>query len=138
MKLKLYLFLSCIFLTGLSIGQSRKERIAQNNFDQLSYVDAIKQSVRNLILTNYGEKLFNPKFGGNVTSYLFENVNRYTQLSIYTEINSILAKFEKRITDVDVRVDDDIDDNSYNIAISFRIKTSDELAEIGFALKRLR
>lgn len=43
MKLKLYLFLSCIFLTGLSIGQSRKERIAQNNFDQLSYVDAIKQ-----------------------------------------------------------------------------------------------
>jgi len=101
-------------------------------------VDAIKQSVRNLVLTNYGEKLFNPKFGGNVTSYLFENVNRYTQLSIYTEINSILAKFEKRITDVDVRVDDDIDDNSYNIAISFRIKTSDELAEIGFALKRLR
>ena len=41
---------------------------------------AIKESVRNIILYNFYEKPFNPKFGGNVIGLLFQNASpQYNQ-----------------------------------------------------------
>ena len=36
-------------------------------------VEAVKQSVRNILLTRRGEKFFDPDFGGSLTEFLFEN-----------------------------------------------------------------
>ena len=36
--------------------------------------DAVKQAVKNLLLTNHFEKPFTPFFGGNLHSFLFENI----------------------------------------------------------------
>ena len=33
---------------------------------------AIKQAIVNLLLTNKGEKLFNPEYGSDIRAYLFE------------------------------------------------------------------
>jgi phage baseplate assembly protein W len=104
----------------------------------LTDIDAVKQSVKNLVLTNYGEKLFKPKFGGNITSYLFENVTRFTAVSIFNEIRRILAKHEPRITDVKVQVTDNADANEYNVTVGFRVINNPELLEVGFALQRIR
>ena len=102
-------------------------------------IDAIKQSVKNLVLTNFGEKVFRPEFGGNVTSYLFEPVNFTTAISIREEINSVLQNFEPRIENITVQVTNDIDTNAYRVTIGFSIANSPfREQEIDFELNRLR
>lgn len=104
----------------------------------LTDIDAVKSSVKNLVLTNFGEKLFRPEFGGNVTSYLFENVDIFTALSIQGEIERVLSRFEPRVTDVTVQVDDEVDDNDYNVTIGFKIINNPQEFTVDFALNRLR
>ena len=37
--------------------------------------DAVKQSIKNIVLTNKKEKRFDSLFGGNLRNYLFENID---------------------------------------------------------------
>ena len=43
--------------------------------------EAVKRSIRNIVLTNTGEKPYIPEFGGNVKASLFEN---FTPNALYT------------------------------------------------------
>lgn len=104
----------------------------------LTDIDAVKQSIKNLILTSYGEKLFKPKFGGNVASKLFENVNRFTALSIKNSIVTIIEKFERRATDINVQVIDNSDGNGYDVTIGFKIVNIPQIVELEFQLTRTR
>jgi phage baseplate assembly protein W len=105
----------------------------------LTDIDAIKQSVKNLVLTNFGEKLFRPEFGGNVTSYLFEPVNFTTAISIQEEIKLVLQNFEPRVNNIVVQVTNDIDTNGYRVTIGFSIQnTPFNNQEVEFQLNRLR
>lgn len=101
-------------------------------------VDAVKQSVKNIILTNFGEKLFKPEFGGRVTEYLFENFDVFTAISIKTEIERILKKHEPRIENVVVQVFDNSDENAYIVNIGFKVINNPQETEIEFSLDRLR
>lgn len=104
----------------------------------LTDIDAVKQSVRNLILTNYGEKLFKPKFGGNVSALLFENVNVFTVLSLQKEIESILKRFEHRIDQININVNDNIDANAFDVTIEFRIIDINTVTEMNLTFNRTR
>jgi|LakMenEpi03Aug12_release.lakeMendotaPanAssembly.Ray.scaffolds.fasta_scaffold352924_2 phage baseplate assembly protein W len=83
--------------------------------------EAIKQSVKNLILTKYRERLFNPFVGCNATAYLFEIANESDGQGIINEIEYILKTFEQRIELQRVEVFTDIDRNEYIIEISYFI-----------------
>lgn len=109
-----------------------------NDIVPLNDLDAIKQSVKNLVLTNFGEKLFKPNFGGNVTSLLFENVSVFSEIVIRDEIKRVLALYEPRITDVTVQVTADIDKNGYNVTIGFKVVGGIAENIIEFILNRLR
>ena len=65
-----------------------------NNGDVSKKVDteAVKQSVRNLILTNRGERPFQPFLGSNVRGLLFELGDPFTALELQKEITSELDK----------------------------------------------
>lgn len=104
----------------------------------LTDIDAVKSSVKNLVLTNFGEKLFRPEFGGNVTSYLFENVEIFTAIAIKEEIERVLKRFEPRVENVVVQVDDEMGDNDYNVTIGFNIINNPQEFTVDFALNRLR
>lgn len=105
----------------------------------LTDLDAVKQAVKNLVLTNFGEKLFRPDFGGNVTSYLFEPVGYTTAISIQEEIRSVLQNFEPRVADIEVQVDNNLDQNAYRVTIGFSIKnTALGRQEVDFELNRIR
>ena len=43
---------------------------------------AVMQSVRRIVLTNFYEKPFNPTFGSNVRSMLFETKENYSESTI--------------------------------------------------------
>jgi phage baseplate assembly protein W len=120
------------FNLGMRIHPNKKDIVP------LTDIDAIKNALKNLILTNFGEKLFMPNFGGNITSYLFENNDGFTALAMRNEILEVITRFEKRVTDVVVQVSDDGDANAYRITIGFRINNTQQTTEVEFALQRIR
>lgn len=104
----------------------------------LKDLDAVRQSVRNIVLTSFGEKLFKPEFGGNVAKFLFENVSPFTALVIQSTIEDIIRKYEKRVDEVEVIVNDNIDSNAYDVSINFRVINTTEVGKVNFELNRLR
>jgi phage baseplate assembly protein W len=104
----------------------------------LKDIDAVKQSVKNLVLTNFTERPFQPRVGSNVTRLLFENSDPYTQLAIKDEILRVLREYEPRVNGVTVEVIDQSDRNSYQINIQFNVIFSDRREETNFYLERTR
>ena len=110
----------------------------KNDIIPLTDIDAIKQSVKNIVLTNFGEKLFRPTFGCHVTGRLFENNSRFIDLALRDDIKYALGKFEKRIQLLEVLVTDNSDSNRLNVSVRFNIIGQLDEVEVEFALNRLR
>lgn len=106
----------------------------------LTDLDAIKNSVRNLVLTNYYERPFQPYLAGNLQGVLFENWNRFTGLLIKDRIKNILERKEPRIDQVNVVVDGSAADstNSVQVTISYRVISSSQLSSVTIYLERVR
>lgn len=99
-------------------------------------IDAIKYSLKNLILSNYYERPFKPFIAGNVTGLLFENANIFTSIQLEDKIRELISLYEKRVKIISVDVDSEIDNNEINVSIQFQIKN--EIQEVDIILKRYR
>lgn len=66
--------------------------------------EAIKNSVKNLVLTRIGERLLNKYIGTRITDYLFELSAVFLKSEIESEIRNILNTFERRILLRDIRI----------------------------------
>ena len=58
---------------------------------------AIARSIRNIVLTNPGERFFEPDFGSNVSRTLFETLDDITASSLKDEIDSAITAYEPRV-----------------------------------------
>tara|TARA_R110000744_G_scaffold147946_1_gene260974 strand:- start:1304 stop:1663 length:360 start_codon:yes stop_codon:yes gene_type:complete len=101
-------------------------------------LNAVKQAVKNLVLTNYDERPFHPEIGSNVTALLFEPADNFTAMAIKEEILRVLWDFEPRTTNHTVEITDNSDRNAYEITIGFNVIFSPQREEINFYLQRLR
>jgi len=101
-------------------------------------VDAVKQSIRNILLTDKGERLFRPKFGGNIRALLFDNATPQTYDYIKQNIISTIESHEPRADIVDVVVSGEIDSNEVNIQIVFRVINIQEPVSLDVILERVR
>jgi len=112
----------------------------KSNGDVFKKTDAaaVKQAVKTLIQTNFGEKPFNYFFGANIRALLFEPVTPDVVDEIETNIRLAIQNFEPRASLLDVRVLDEIDKNSINVSIKFKIVNTDEVVELQTAFARLR
>jgi hypothetical protein len=99
---------------------------------------AVKQAVKTLIQTNFGERPFNYYFGSNIRALLFEPVTPDTVAEIDINIRLAIQNFEPRAELLDVRVLDEIDKNSVNVSVRFRVISTNEVVEIQTAFSRLR
>lgn len=111
-----------------------------NNGDVSKKVDteAIKQSVRNLILTNRGERPFQPALGSRVRGLLFELGDPFTALELQKEIAITIENFEPRVKLLDVRVTDELDANRFKIQIYFSIVSTGQQEDVDFYLERIK
>ena len=101
-------------------------------------VDAIKRSVRNLILTNFYDRPFQPWIGSNAQRLLFENANPLTANFLKDAIKEVLANFEPRVRVDEVIVRFDNDNNGYSTTIHFTILNSGEPITSTLFLERIR
>ena len=99
---------------------------------------AVKQAVKNLVMTNFGEKPFNPEFGGHVQSLLFELANEDTEEEIEEQILSAINRYEPRAVALSVIAISDPDRNSVDVTIIFRVVNTQEEVSLSIALARLR
>lgn len=100
--------------------------------------DAIKRSVRNLILTNYYEKPFRPGIGSNALKLLFENANPLTSNFLRDAIFQVVQNYEPRVELIEVRVKFDYDNNGYDVQLSYVILNRNEPVTTTIFLERIR
>jgi len=100
-------------------------------------VEAVKRSVRNIVLTNKYERPFKPNFGTSLRELLFE-LNTSRQLrKVQRRIKETLEKTEPRIMNVSVILSND-DSHEVNITIVYDIKNSIRNQEQEFTVTRAR
>ena len=59
--------------------------------------DSVKQSIRNILTTRKGTRLFNSEFGSDIHQYLFEIMDDITAFKILNEIISAVGRWEPRV-----------------------------------------
>ena len=83
--------------------------------------NAISRSIRNLILTQPGDKPFQPDLGSRVSRSLFELLDFGTATIIKKEIDITIKNFEPRVEINTIEVTPEYDNNGYNVLISYFI-----------------
>jgi phage baseplate assembly protein W len=106
-------------------------------------IDAIKRSVRNLVLTNFYDRPFRSWIGSNAQKMLFENINPFTATFLKDAIIEVITNFEPRVSLLEnnergVKVNVSADNNGYDVVIDFVIVNRGEPATINLFLERIR
>lgn len=121
------------------ISMSFQANPLSNDLIALKNENAIARSVRNIIFTVPGEKMFNPDFGTNINDSLFELLDEISGTVIKDRITYSLETYEQRISLIDVIVVPDFDNNGYDVEISYRIIGADvDPQQISFILQPTR
>ena len=114
-------------------------RKSNKDVNKVTDIEAVKRSVRNLILLNSYEKPFHPEIAGDVRALLFENMTPLTSAVIARKIQDVIQNFEPRARLTGVDVIPDFDRNAYEVSIYFYVVNAPtELVEVNQLLERLR
>lgn len=98
---------------------------------------AVAQSIRGIVLTNTGERFFNPDLGGNIKALLFENWSPIVKSELEDRIETAITNYEPRANLIDIEATDNPSKNSVDITIIYRTNTSIQDAKVNIALKRI-
>lgn len=99
---------------------------------------AVKQAVKNLIMTNHFEKPFQPFFGGNIVTMLFELADSRTGTEVRRNIVNAIQSFEPRARIINVDVQSEPDLNSLRVTIEFQVVNSVEIVRFSTVISRIR
>jgi len=100
--------------------------------------DAVKESIKNLILTDRGERLMQPQLGGNINAMLFENITPAILILIKNSVENTINLYEPRAELIDVNVTSNIDDNTVRVNIAFYITNVQQPITLDVFLERTR
>lgn len=99
---------------------------------------AIISSVRNLVLTNFYERPFQPQIGSNVRRLLFENIDNVIAAQLERAIEETILNFEPRVRISKVTAVPRPDENNYGVELEFFVINLTNPVNITFFLERVR
>ena len=115
------------------------KRVVGSDVNKVTDIQAVKRSVRNLILLNTYDKPFHPEIAGGVREMLFENMTPIIGQIIARKVEDVIENFEPRARLVGVRAIPDLDRNAYDLSIHFYVVNAPtELVDLSVMLERLR
>ena len=121
----------------LDLFFSRKN--GTNDITKITDIEAVKRSIRNLILTNFYEKPFHPEIGSGIRDMLFENMTPITAVVLARKVEDVIENFEPRARLISVRSLPNLDRNEYEVTIEFFVvNTPTELVDMTVFLEVLR
>ncbi len=109
-----------------------------NDVSILQDAASIKAAVKNLILTDAGERPFNPTLGSSIRGLLFEPASPIIASEIEARIRTVLRNFEPRVKILQVNVVAIFDRNEFEVTIGFRMTGDTRTTVVPITLKRLR
>ena len=99
---------------------------------------SIIQSIKNLVLTNYGERPFQPNIGSNVNRSLFEPADTFLEDEIETSIRRTITANEPRVEVLNVTATVSNDQSTVSVNILFSIINSMQPQSLDLILRRVR
>lgn len=99
---------------------------------------AVKQAVKNLLLTNHGEKPFEPFYGANLQGLLFDLADDETAIDIEIAIRQAIATYEPRAGLLNTIVNLQPEYNSVSITVEFQVVNTEEVVTLEVSIARLR
>lgn len=120
------------FNTSFAVHPIKKDLSAQTN------VDAIKQSIKSLLLTNKGERLFDPSIGSKIQAILFENFTPQTISVCKTYITQTILNYEPRAELLDVNITPWPDNNLLVARIVFGVINIEDPVTLDVVLEKIR
>lgn len=89
--------------------------------------DSVRCSIRNILGTNKGERIFRNNFGSSLNDLVFENINENLLGRFSDVIKNAIEAWDNRvsITGIDFKADEDR--NKVEIGVRFRIKSYSEV-----------
>ena len=116
-----------------------QRKIPSNDVNTITDVQAVKRSLRNLVLLNPYEKPFHPEIASGVRGMLFELMTPFVAAQLTKKVEDVINNFEPRARLVSVRSIPDYDRNAYEVSIEFYVvNTPTELVDLTVMLERLR
>ena len=84
--------------------------------------DQIKANLINYLLTNKGERVFNPNFGADLRRLLFEGILDTTQEELITQIQDNIGRYFPNVVIAEIKFDNNIDNNTTNFILTYQIE----------------
>jgi phage baseplate assembly protein W len=100
--------------------------------------NAIKQSIKNLLLTRNFERPFHSEIGSPIRAMLFELPGPMFTVMLQRAVIDVINNFEPRVEVLDVRINDSIDTNAVYITLEFKIVNTERPITLDLALERTR
>ena len=114
-------------------------RKSNKDVNKVTDIEAVKRSVRNLVLLNSYEKPFHPEIAGDIRALLFENMTPLTSAVIARKVQDVIENFEPRARLTGVQSIPNFDRNAYEVTVYFYVVNAPtELVEVTQLLERLR
>ena len=120
------------FLTDLTPHPVTKDVVRSLN-DQ-----AVIRSIRSLLSTERGERLYQPRIGTDIRSLLFENINGVNAESLSVRVQSTIETYEPRAKILSIVVTPDYDNNAYVVTITFLLINREDPITTSINLYRVR
>lgn len=100
--------------------------------------EAIKRSLRNLLLTGRNERLFQPEIQAGIRNLLFENFGSIQLVTLANRIEELLINSEPRLHELSVEVLNQEDINTVRVRIFFRVRNLPLVQTLEVDLQRVR
>ena len=99
--------------------------------------DAVKRSVKNILMTNHYERPFKPNFGANLRARLFELDEIGGRKNLEKDIVETLSALEPRIANIKVQIAD-LDNNNLDVRVAYIVKNGLRQSQVDFKVSRVR
>lgn len=113
-------------------------RAPNNDVYKKTDAAAVKQSIKNILLTNSLQKPFNPNFGGNLRGFLFNLDTEFDAEAIEDNVRDTVLNYEPRVRIQSVVANVNSDNNDIKITLVYQIINTLENVTQEVSLARLR
>ena len=110
---------------------------SKGDISTVTNLDAIKQSLRMIIETAAGTRIFLPNYGAKVKAFLFEPFDQSTATQIGTQIEESINNYEQRIQLLSVNVIMVQATTSYNVSITYLVLNQQQVDTLQITLGKL-
>ena len=99
---------------------------------------SVKRGIKNILLTEEGERLMQPELGSGVRNMLFAPMTDINAQRLEDEVRSAIEAWERRAEVLEIVVIPEEEHNRYRVAVTFRIINELEEQELELFLQRER